>query len=250
MARESLLRQRTAALLRGALAGGAAPEMLALTGLVARHGGIRRLPPGWSQEARLPFPAILELAVPVGIARRPQDHNGIVDDAVTLLAPSGPSHVATAGACAVAAALAALLDGWGMEGACDLALFVGRRGETFGRRTARTDAVARIRTALDAVQDARGFDAALRIASLNPGADEDIVPIALGLAWTCRSAPAALRAAGRLAPHRRVVAALAGALCGADNPLSMPPPGGGKLSDKIDAVVDGMLAIRTSWRRR
>src|SRR5690606_9214631 len=68
----------------------------------------------------------------VGLLRRPQDHNGIVDDTVTLVSPFVRSSTDFAGACALAAFLSAVVDGWHMEGALAQSLFVAKRGETFG----------------------------------------------------------------------------------------------------------------------
>ena len=71
--------------------------------------------------------------VVVGLLRRPQDHNGIVDDAVTLVVPILDTSVDVASACALAAYLSSLMDGWDMESAMSQALFVAKRGETFGK---------------------------------------------------------------------------------------------------------------------
>src|SRR5690606_37355897 len=77
--------------------------------------------------AKLPFPrppealglseAVAAGAAAVGVARRPQDHNGIVDDVVDVVRPISDDSADISSGCLLAAFLSSLLDGWDMEGA-------------------------------------------------------------------------------------------------------------------------------------
>lgn len=131
----------------------------------------------------------------VGLLRRPQDHNGIVDDTVTLVSPFVRSSTDFAGACALAAFLSAVVDGWHMEGALAQSLFVAKRGETFGEERGPSVAQA-MEEAMDRVYASKDPDEAVRrvfLANADPESGEQdeiawIPPVAraIALAYVAR----------------------------------------------------------------
>lgn len=187
----------------------------------------------------------IALALPVGIVKRPQDHNGIVDDAVTALSLIHPTSELAGGACAVAATVAALLDGWGMEGAVDLALFVGKRGQTFGSRGGQ-DVIAQIRASIDAVEERMTTNGTHLGSSLPKLVDVGLVPRALGLAYAYRHAGRAARAAMDSIGGGPVVAALAAAICAADQPGAYLKETEA-VSGDVEDLVRRLVLMRDSW---
>lgn len=237
----SLLEQRALALVGGAVAGGAGGALFDFARAVKRWGGVRRAVAPERGLAVPPFPQVLTLALVVGMVRRPQDHNGIVDDAVSLVSPVAASETAVVGACAVAAAVAALLDGWAMEGAWALACFVGRRGQPFGRKD-EADPAQRLDRVMRAAQEEPDQPLRLRDVGLDPSSPADLVPVAFVLARSQRDVQGGVREARRLGAPGEGIAPLVGALCGAENPASWR--GQAPLPPDADQVVGALLAIR------
>ncbi len=160
---------------------------------------------------------VVGLAIPVGVIRRPQDHNGVVDDVITTVSALQPTDADVAEACAVSAAVAAILDGWGMEGAVDLALFVGRRGETFGTKSGR-NVTAEIRAAIDVVEDRLITSGTEALPSVPRLPYVGSVPRGMAYAFAHRDAERAAREGRRDNEDERLAGALAAALSAADQP--------------------------------
>ena len=161
-------------------------------------------------------------ALAVGIARRPQDYNGIVDDVVSIIAIHRYTSQAVAGGCAVAAAVAALLDGWDLEGAVALAATIAKRGSTFGRKAGPVTLPGEIwevwaRVDEHTIGRAANLERALEAIEGFPP-----LPRALGIAYACRDAGLAVKAAAALPDHQRITGAIAGSLCAAFRPDSLP----------------------------
>jgi len=201
-------------------------------------------------------------AVAVGIARRPQDHNGMVDDAVTLVELISDSSVEIAGACAIAGFLSGLLDGWAMEGALAQSLFVAKRAEVFGAVKG-PPVVEAIRDVFDEIYTGKRvpppFDAAEAGASGAGGPfntlglpGHQLVAEALSLAYLCRNASHAISRGKIRGTDGRFLAAVAGMLAGAFAPETLPQEAWVGLEDQTPVleVVEELLELRTSRYQR
>lgn len=191
----------------------------------------------------------LAAAVGVGMINRPFNHNGIVDDAISAISWRKPTSFTAGSVCALSAVIAALLDGWSMEGALHLALYVGEKGETFGRRTPTKPPIAvRLGSVMERIEELR-----LRLPSdrVDPShlwqdVGEPLLQ-AIALAYWYRSAKQAWAAlpAGSDA-ELDVVTSIAGALCAAEHPGSLPESdldSRTKHGDWND-LIDAMAALR------
>ena len=212
-------------------------------------------PPGLS----LPM-QVAGAAVVVGLARRPQDHNGMVDDAVTLVEPLSDASVDIAGAAAIAAFFSGLLDGWAMEGALAQSLFVAKRAEAFGvvKGPSVVQAIRDVFDQIDAGQRSRPAPARARVdqgapaESAAPGAPRlerhELVAEALGLAYLCHDALGAIAAGRDRGAGERYLAAMAGMLAAASAPDTLPQEVAAGLEERtgLIEVVEDLLAIRTA----
>lgn len=192
--------------------------------------------------------------VVVGLLRRPQDQNGIVDDAVTLVSPLWDSSTEIAGACALAAFLAAVVDGWDMEGALSQSLFVAKRGETFGRE--RGPSVARaMDELLEHVYAAPDRDQAARTAltartSIGEGGG---IVRAIALAYVAQEPDELFRLASRwTTADLRCVTAIAAMLTAAHEPEGLPAGVGRYVEERTDVaeLLDELLELRAARYRR
>lgn len=186
----------------------------------------------------------------VGLLRRPQDQNGIVDDAVTLVAPFCDTSTHIAGACAIGGFLAALLDGWAMEAAMAQSLFVTRRGESFGREKGPSVAWALDETlgAISAVEGASPANV-LPPADFLEGKREAFpyqVAWALGFAYLFRDVKAVLGQADRLGSNAPFVAAGGATLAAAYAPENLPEGLGADVHERTDLLelLDALLELR------
>jgi len=190
--------------------------------------------------APLPPGARAVLCIPIGVTTRPQNHNRVVDEVATALGAMHASSIEVAGGCAVAAGMAALLDGWDMEGAVDLALFAARRGIPFGPRRSKVDVVAQIRRSIDEVDDAGGWSPIIADSIRNWGAGEGVAPLALALAYAHRG-----RVVDALAVAVREfgpgpIGMLAAALCAAYRPEEIPDAE----AQSFETLAEPLLDIR------
>lgn len=222
---------------------------------------VQDAPPFPAPPTELPLPLqVAGAGAVVGLARRPQDHNGIVDDVVTLVEPLSHASTDIAGAAALAAFLSALLDGWAMEGALAQSLFVAKRAETFGKVKG-PSVVDAIRDVFDEIYagerarpaeaqeraDARGAEEAAALKTLKLQ-EEELIAEALGLAYLCPDALQAIAAAKARGADRRYLAAVAGMLAAAFAPATLPQEERGNLEERpaVLEVVDELLEIRMS----
>lgn len=240
----SLLKKRAIALVYGFAAGEALGfpepqdigEMTAsaweLAKVVALHGSVDEVflrNAVFEERIALPDASAAEDAIvgarsvlAAGFVRRPQDYNGLVDDVTSIVAIQRYTSRAVAGGCSVAAFIAALLDGWDMESAGNLAVAIAKRGSTFGRKDGGMSVSDEIRDALMRVDE--------YIIRRTPDVDralEAIMPTpplarAIGIAYACRNAKRAVEAASALCDHARFTGAIAGALCAAHRPETLP----------------------------
>jgi len=278
--RVSLLFQRAFGALEALHAGDGRPESggllewtLALgTWLIERRGGRPPSADVITPGSAPPFPeppAGLDLAqrvagagAAVGLARRPQDHNGVVDDAVSLVQPFADASDAIASAAAIAGFLSGLLDGWAMEGALAQSLFIAQRAEAFGAVKG-PSVTAAIRAVFDEIyagarsrfrpegaaaggRPAGGAGAvgALKTEKL---AVHQLAAEALGLAYLSQDAAKAIAAAAGLDGGGRCLAAVAGMLGGAFAPASLPAEARAGLDQQTPVleVVEDLLDLRT-----
>lgn len=158
-----------------------------------------------------------------GVVRRPHDYNGLVDDATSIVAICRYTSEAVASGCAVAAFIAGLLDGWDMESAGNLAIAIARRGAALGRKEGTPAAPDEIREGLARVEEwiiGRAPDVGRALEAVKPLSP---LPRALGVAYACRDVQSAVETARGLTEHARFTGAIAGALCAAYRPDSLPP---------------------------
>lgn len=188
----------------------------------------------------------------VGLLRRPQDQNGIVDDAVTLVAPLFDTSTQIASACAIGGFLAALLDGWAMEGAMAQSLFVTRRGEAFGKEKGPSVARA-LEEAWSAVSAGEGADfeqALSSVGSLDGQVTRSIflVSRAVGLAFVYRDVGEVLARASGFGPDAPYVGAIAAMLSAAYAPESLPENLSAEVEERTDLLelLEMLLELRTS----
>lgn len=187
----------------------------------------------------------------VGLLRRPQDQNGIVDDAVTLVAPLFDTSTQIASACAIGGFLAALLDGWAMEGAMAQSLFVTRRGEAFGKKKGPSVARA-LEEAWSSVGAGEGAsdEQPSSAGLLDEQAARSIflIPRAVGLALACRDAGEVLARAGAFGPDAPYVGAVAAMLSAAYAPESLPENLSTEVEERTDLLelLEMLLELRTS----
>ena len=161
-------------------------------------------------------------ALAAGVLRRPYDYNGLVDDAASIVAIQRYTSEAAAGGCAVAAFISGLLDGWDMESAGSLAVAIARRGATLGRKEGVPATPEEIQKGLLRVDEyivGRTPDVRRALEAVRP-----LRPLAraLGIAYACRDAESAVEAARALPGYARFTGAIAGALCAAHRPDSLP----------------------------
>lgn len=208
--------------------------------------------------------------VVVGLLRRPQDHNGIVDDAVTLVAPLCDSSAEIASACALAAFLSAVVDGWDMEGAMSQTLFVAKRGETFGREKGPSVAQA-IEEVLDQIYATENRIHAARSVLYPPASSrggKPTLPVAkaLGLAYLSQEPEEVHRLIGSAtsdngeATHfgrlevgeSRYLAAMATMLTAAHRPANLPQEMGQEVEERTDIaeLLDDLLELRAARYQR
>ena len=206
----------------------------------------------------------------IGMIHRPQNHYGIIDDVINFVAPRRHTSEAIAASSAVAAAYAALLDGWHMEGAAALAIFTCQRAATFGKKFGEPAISQRIQEALEIVEDEEASGKAVQVlgARFRSNRAYDVVPLSLGLSVVCRDAKRAIDEALSLSEGEAITAAIVGALCGAYAPDSVPRVQHDEIdrdawedgaTDKGDGTditghqfpskehVDRLLQIRMSW---
>lgn len=184
----------------------------------------------------------------VGICRRPQDYNGIIDDVLSAIAITHNTSLALSSGCAVAAAMAALLDGWDLESAVTLSLSVADRGATFGKRASSLRLSERITEAIDFVEDASGAYGEGLEHILTLSETVDATAGALALAYGHRHAGRAILDAANRSQNGHFMASVAGALCAAYDPDSLPKVWVDRIEARnhldLDWLVDELLSIR------
>lgn len=158
---------------------------------------------------------------PVGIATPPDPGGrrlGLVDAVVAASRLTHNSSVALAGACAVAAAVSAGVDGADVPAATDAAVAAAAQGAGRGRWVAAADVAARIRWAVDMVAgrtDAEACDLVFRLVGTSLATQES-VPAAFALLGLHLDDPwTTCRLAASVGGDCDTIAAMAGAVAGA-----------------------------------
>jgi ADP-ribosylglycohydrolase len=189
---------------------------------------------------------------PVGIARRWQPVDILVDLVEETSIVSHNTGVAIAGASAVAAAISAGIDGAPLRAAFDAAIEAAQVGATRGYWVAAADVAARIRLAIDLADPSDPESGLTRLYEVIGTSllTQESVPAAFGILATFPDDPwRAVCAAASLGGDSDTVAAMAGAIGGAVfGTAGFPPdardPVAAVNSLDLETVADGLLALR------
>jgi ADP-ribosylglycohydrolase len=195
---------------------------------------------------------------PVGIAVPPEPLEQLVDAVVSVDLVTHDTHIAHAGAVAVAAVVSAGVAGEDFVGALPTAMAAARLGARRGHWSAGPDVGRRIVWAVDlarATRDARGETAALAVIDQLVGtslATQESVPAAFAVASLCPDHPwRAMRLAAAVGGDTDTIAAMVGAMLGATHGLDAFPPLVRQtvcaVNDlDLEILVDGLLRLRAA----
>lgn len=191
---------------------------------------------------------------PVGVATPPEPLDRLVDRVVAASKATHFTGLAIAGAAAVAAAVSVGVAGGGAAQALATALAAARRGQALGHYAAGPDIAWRIECAVDLVRDLdwpQAADVLDRLVGTGVTTQE-AVPAAFAVAALSPGDPwtACLRAAS-LGGDSDTVAAMVGAIVGAQHGLDAFPPEARRTVQQVNAldlegVTDRLLALRRS----
>ncbi|MET4703480.1 ADP-ribosylglycohydrolase family protein [Frigoribacterium sp. UYMn621] len=189
---------------------------------------------------------------PVGILRRWQPIDTLVDLVAATSLVSHNTGVAIAGASAVAAAISAGVDGADLDEAFGAAIEAARLGASRGYWVAAADVSARIRLAIDLADPADPDASLIRLYEVigTSLATQESVPVAFGILATFPYEPwRAVCAAASLGGDSDTVAAMAGAIGGAISGTAAFPAEAREMVRVVNAldlesVADGLLALR------
>jgi len=160
---------------------------------------------------------------PIGIINKPTDLGKLVEDVDSACSMTHGAKSALSGACAVAAAVSAAIEGWRKEEVFGLAVKAARVGEFLGNDDSRPPA-DRISIGLDFVDSYRGFQLAKDLRHvLNPGFQAyEGVPYALTLAYAFSDARDTILSAVNQGGDADSIAAMAGGVVAALYPDTLP----------------------------
>ncbi|WP_040161377.1 ADP-ribosylglycohydrolase family protein [Nigerium massiliense] len=191
---------------------------------------------------------------PVGVAFSAEPLDGLVDAVAQVSAVTHNTQLAIAGASAIAAAVSSGVGGARLTESLAIATAAARLGAQRGHYVAGADVATRVAWALDLVSGRRPEDALGLIYRLVGAgvATQEAVPAALAIASLFPADPwGACRYAASLGGDCDTIAAMAGAVVGAHNPVTSVPP---HIRAELDAanpglglpdLVDGLLELRT-----
>ncbi len=163
-------------------------------------------------------------AAPVGLVDTTRELNKLVEDVVKTTTMTHGGKVGVAGACAVAAAVSAAVEGWPAGYVMLQALQAAKLAEGYGNPDNLVPVAAQIQTAIDLAAEFTGSELWERVDSeIGWGfSANQAVPAALTAACTLLNAKEAILLAVNRGGDADAVAGIAGAVAAAINPLSLP----------------------------